>query len=474
MRLRIMLFILLSLLVGGCSSDNPNAGLVHGRAWTNPDPLSAATFHGVDVTINGLGECRACHGSDLNGSANIPGCTTCHFTFTGGRVPVGSSWTHGTSPHSSEAPSGPVCNRCHDVYRSYGLAPPACHDCHGSGLNHVTGQPWLDSASPDFHGNSSLTCADCHDQNSWCWQCHFGPAGSKVPPGSTWTHGTPTHTTLGNYGGICNTCHTLTRSYRGEPASCHDCHGSSAHVTGQPWLDKNSAQFHGNSALVCAGCHDLASRCNTCHFGETGSKVPPGEVWTHGTVPHDTLLPYIDVCNQCHTLNRSYGNGPAACHDCHGAAATHVLGRPWLDRNSADFHGSSALVCATCHDLTTKCSQCHFGETGTRTPPGSGWIHGANADHRLQTTYQDVCRQCHALDRTYGYGPIPCHDCHLPWTHPFNWSNPRSNHQSFMESNGKDATTCVGVICHGSTALTGATGFGPSCYQCHGKKWNRP
>ena len=87
------------------------------------------------------------------------------------------------------------------------------------------------------------------------------------------------------------------------------------HLMGEPWLNKTSPDFHGDSLLNCADCHDLSIRCNECHFGASGSKAPPG--WTHGTFPHDYLTDSAPVCTTCHDLNRSYGNGPASCHDCH-------------------------------------------------------------------------------------------------------------------------------------------------------------
>jgi DMSO/TMAO reductase YedYZ molybdopterin-dependent catalytic subunit len=88
------------------------------------------------------------------------------------------------------------------------------------------------------------------------------------------------------------------------------------HLMGEPWLNKTSPDFHGVSLLNCADCHDLSIRCYECHFGASGSKSPPG--WTHGTVPHDYLTDSAPVCTTCHDLNRSYGNGPISCHDCHG------------------------------------------------------------------------------------------------------------------------------------------------------------
>ncbi len=83
---------------------------------------------------------------------------------------------------------------------------------------------------------------------------------------------------------------------------------------------------------------NLSFRC------ERSNKSPTGPTWTHGTTPHNQLAASEAVCNKCHTLERSYGNGPAACHDCHGTQSDHVLGQPWLDPKSAQFHGNSTLT----------------------------------------------------------------------------------------------------------------------------------
>jgi hypothetical protein len=172
---------------------------------------------------------------------------------------------------------------------------------------------------------------------------------------------------------VCNQCHTLERSYGNGPAACHDCHGKQyGHVLGQPWLDPKSAEFHGDSTLTCSSCHDLKTECSSCHFGETGSKAPTGSTWTHGTTPHNKLSSSKAVCNQCHTLERSYGNGPAACHDCHGKQYGHVLGQPWLDPKSAQFYGSSTLDYSSYYDVNTECSSCHFGALESKSPADSG------------------------------------------------------------------------------------------------------
>jgi len=92
----------------------------------------------------------------------------------------------------------------------------------------------------------------------------------------------------------------------------------------------NAEPFHGSQVVMqgtasCVKCHDIDGKgqrnipgCFKCHFGPTGSQAPIGSGWLHGNNKrHEDFENQIDTCNQCHRLNRSYGNGPARCHDCH-------------------------------------------------------------------------------------------------------------------------------------------------------------
>ena len=456
-----------ALLSGACKP------WTHDAEWTNPQFKDTKDFHGTVVINRGSTTlCKACHGSDLKGLGEIPGCYKCHFGPEGSRSPSGSSWNHGMAQHESLRPEEPMCNTCHELYRSNGLAPNTCHDCHSiSPETHPLGQSWLDKKSPDFHGKSTLDCSTCHDLKTKCSTCHFGATGSQLPPGSGWSHGTTPHNQLASSEAVCNKCHTLDRSYGNGPATCHDCHGTPpSHVLGEPWLNQKSPQFHGKSTLNCASCHDLKTKCANCHFGATGSKSPSESGWTHGTTPHNQLESSGAVCNICHELDRGYGNGPATCHDCH-VKPPHVLGQPWLDQKSSQFHGTSTLDCNSCHDLNTKCASCHFGASGSKSP-SSGWSHGTTPHNQLASS-EAVCNKCHKLDRSYGNGPATCHDCHgsvggggsggghvlgQPWLDPKSaqfHGNSTLNCSSCHDLNTKCATCHFGAT--GSKAPVGST-----------------
>ena len=98
-----------------------------------------------------------------------------------------------------------------------------CHE-NGPGM-HPLGQPWMDKAEPGYHGNSSSDCALCHNVDVFCWECHFGEDGSRVPPGDTSEHGDEEdHRRLERYRSTCNNCHDTNRLYGHAPGGCHDCH----------------------------------------------------------------------------------------------------------------------------------------------------------------------------------------------------------------------------------------------------------
>ena len=226
----IVFFILLASCLVGCSEKNedaPYANQVHARSWTDPNLMGSAVFHGTEVVRTGDVACVKCHDLDGRAGAFVPGCFTCHFGPDGSRSPEGSNWIHGRDSHEVYTADREVCNACHDVGRDYNAGPGICHNCHGSGEEHILGRLWLDRDSDQFHGDQPQDdCGICHNLSTNCNECHFGPTGRKSPPGSGWSHGTiDNHNDQENYAGVCNRCHVLSRSYRGEPdSSCHDCH----------------------------------------------------------------------------------------------------------------------------------------------------------------------------------------------------------------------------------------------------------
>jgi len=61
-----------------CHADGPSG---HPEGWLNP---RAASFHGRRVLEQGLGDCRRCHGSGLDGGTSRVSCSQCHEDEGGG------------------------------------------------------------------------------------------------------------------------------------------------------------------------------------------------------------------------------------------------------------------------------------------------------------------------------------------------------------------------------------------------------
>lgn len=84
-----------------------------------------ATAYGNNFLVDGK-RCDQCHTLDVK-------CTICHFDIGGRKVPVGSSYTHGTiSGHDgfvSDNAASAVCVACHETHNRYGQEP-VCHNCH--------------------------------------------------------------------------------------------------------------------------------------------------------------------------------------------------------------------------------------------------------------------------------------------------------------------------------------------------------
>jgi hypothetical protein len=235
------------------------------------------------------------------------------------------------------------------------------------------------TSGANFHGASSLTCSECHQTDLFCSQCHFGPAGVKVPSGASYTHGDYPHDflMLTTTGEVCDRCHTITKSYTAQPSTCHNCHETPPvpHPMGQEWISSQGAQFHGDPSILnlstCNQCHDPSSFCNNCHFGTSGSKTPPGVGWTHQKSAHSqpALVSQETACVKCHSLTISFGQGPgnATCSGCHdGTYPMHTL--PYFGTHMSAAN-DNLKSCQLCHGGTgvnfsggvssVECSSCH-------------------------------------------------------------------------------------------------------------------
>lgn len=335
-----------------CHSGGP--GLPHAAANIFSQPAN----HGQEAKKD-MAYCQGCHG--LPGTTRFdggsaPSCTRCHAPA---RAHPTNWQGSGAYSHRSAVNSSSTCVLCHKVDGpGAGLlaGAPSCFsatftNAAGSNTSCHSGGPGIPHAAPAqfrlaaAHGpvaKADLTyCQKCHGRPGTtefsggnataCTTCH-APARAHA---TNWQgSGAYSHRNSGNQAAACSLCHDYTQNRQaplpaspscyaanftnnlGQARACHPG-GPLGHPQGQLWLDKKSAQFHGDSSLTCANCHTVATLCSECHFGPSGSRTPPGTGWTHGRSSHDNYEQYQTVCNSCHNVNRQYGNAPGNCHNCH-------------------------------------------------------------------------------------------------------------------------------------------------------------
>lgn len=304
-----------------------------------------------------LKSCQPCHGAggtSFSGGVTPTSCATCH-TASGAHP---TDWQgSGAFSHREAGKISEACVLCHDVFAGRTAPLASAPSCFSASFTNADGQnrschaggwrphplPYADAALHGPSAKSDLTfCQNCHgtpgttafsggSSEVSCQGCH---TDARAHPTDWQGSGTYSHRASGRIAVACAVCHDYTNGRTpplpqspscysanftnadGQARPCHPA-GPTGHPKGQAWLDKKSATFHGDSSLTCSECHATATFCGTCHFGPSGSKVPQGSSWTHGSHSHKSLSGYRAVCNKCHTLDRSYGNGPRACHDCH-------------------------------------------------------------------------------------------------------------------------------------------------------------
>lgn len=280
--------------------------------------------------------------------------------------PVNAQGSHPAgfvSTHPSLArPSGAACTPCHGDDLRGGISRVSCSSASRNGVACHAGGPafhpqgWVDCTSvlvsrAAWHATAyqdnvlvnGTACAGCHAPpaldnatSGFCVRCHFTISGARVPPGSSWVHGTYDGHAFGDNAAraVCMACHDAHNRF-GQQPSCHNCHEPYPAFNGHPasWLDCTSrgtngwhATAYGNNLLVdgkrCDQCHTLNTRCTMCHFDIGGRKVPIGSSYSH---PDNDVTHWVfgadnaawPVCVACHDTHRQFGQPPTCAFHCH-------------------------------------------------------------------------------------------------------------------------------------------------------------
>lgn len=441
----------------------------HGFAM-HPMPYQAP--HQAAAKANLL-PCRQCHDTpdglpNFDGYVSGVACATCHpdakahpSPWYEGHRSVGDNWpTVCAICHNTQAadPAGPFPGAPSCFSTSFGAR--ACHSGGPGTAPHASGRAWLDPNQPTFHGKDTnlalFPCEDCHSPlDQFCSTCHFGPDGSKVPAGVTWTHGRYPHDVgeLVSREAVCNQCHALMKSYTGSPArtDCANCHAI-AIPHGSPFLGPHTTR-NGMDLALCQRCHGEPGTTSfaggvvpqpvcsaTCHEAARAHPAPWRLAFGTRVNSHKDAGNIPDACAICHdTVIGGVGTTPLPgappCRVCHPTGfVPHAV--PFL---GADLHGPAAKA-----DLTF-CQTCHADN-----PAG-----GPDSNPRFNA----------AVPAGTGSGlPNGCETCHTPGSaHATDWQGQNGNKRSHRNA-GNIPAACN--LCHGA-ALTGATAGGvvrPSCF----------
>jgi hypothetical protein len=496
----LLLLLLLPLAITGCSDGNSSA-----PAENEAHPLGWITAHPTDaLAVPGFDDCIACHGKDLQGSTEIPGCYSCHSYNTTPPLSIHpADWTDPYINHRAYATANGFtsCTPCHGSDLHGSPAAPGCFSasfdgrrCHADGPGqapHPLDGTYLEGANHGPDAKSDLTkCQGCHGQaggpgsnprfnigidsinGTGCEGCHgtnyahpadwagpnatfhYSVSASAIQNSCTLCHGAK----LDGDGGVavgvsCLKCHNSTTTFTLDCTSCH-----AYPPDGTADVDIPLGVAHGNVAGVAA--HDTCVVCHGMKESNTGGSfavTTPYRLFDKST---DTQGSHwngrIDM-----NASAGYDQTNFGCNACHANDSGHQLSDSGLPVVLSDFGYSSAVP----HPLD-----------GTFLDP----LHHGPAAKGLTAAFPDGmadCQPCHGQAGTNprfnvginSAGGNGCESCHNDGTaHPsadgretFPWYDGTYNH-----SDVAGFTACT--LCHGAN-LGGVDdgGVGPACTDCH-------
>ncbi len=239
-----------------------------------------------------------------------------------------------------------------------------------------------------------------------------------------------------------------------EGLDCEDCHGQ---VDASTSLSKKSLLPYKE---VCADCHDVEDSCGICHSNANSPGTYPVSGNTSGLdFPHDRHLSRFQDCLQCHQqVAEDDGSKPREPWPSWKCALCHQENPPmdhrvtWKDDHGIMVPLTGEKRCATCH-TEVFCQDCHqFQQFAPTTHPVNYlFTHGLEAQVRAFE-----CSTCHSVDND-------CRKCHqqqlvMPVNHSLvRWMVPAEGglHKEEAQDNPENCQVCHSVNscapCHGGS-----------------------
>lgn len=372
----------------------------------NQRPTTLVGTPAFDHTLNGMGDCVACHNqttTSFSSLADWAGGEGLPHDLIGVRaitLSVGKPTFSGTTMSSVATQSVTLALQ---MFHNSAQIPlggiDTCVACH-------TGAASGNFTNGRFHTSlGALTVA--MSQPTLCLDCHIGakPVGfvgpvdsaNRTPASAKMRHEATTWAKdfLGNW------APTTTAIV---PAECSTCHTNPGGV----W---SGAQFHANMSpqpTSCIACHANSrppgsfgsplfnhytrggtQDCTVCHTVSTFASVGN---WAGGQFPHTA----ITSCSECHNSQRPTTNtgwqqtvtsatttmdftkhgGTTDCYTCHSTTVTHNTMADWQGGNFS--HSPAPTTCTNCHTYPV------------------GPVGASNTNHLTQFGPDGNCIACHS------------------------------------------------------------------------------
>ncbi|MBU1776619.1 MAG: hypothetical protein KJ899_08250, partial [Gammaproteobacteria bacterium] len=391
---------------------------------TSPTSFQVKNFSHAGFATN----CASCHNGQSSGVTSKPSnhfptvlaCETCHLntaTFTSTRMNHAGIASNCAQCHGGQFPAVVGKTATHIVTTG------ACESCHNA--SNTGNFSTFQGARYGHNAVAAGSCATCHNggtaigktashiaTTAACDVCHTVSNTNNYASfqGAQFNHSTATPAVTG----ICSTCHSGATA-TGKPTfhitTTAQCDSSGCHTSS---TTQNFTTFVGATFTHSTATPAVASRCSTCHGGQSPSVQSKNA----------THIPTTAQCDVCHTAGNtanytsfqgaSFAHSTATpsvanrCSTCHGGQsadvtskhATHIATTVECDvchtasntANYSSFQGATFAHSTATPAVANRCSACHGGQSAD--------VVSKPASHFATTAQCDVC---HTASNTANY-----------------------------------------------------------------------